>query len=74
MFELKFLVGKDKMARVQKVKSGVITYITDDGFAFEVTSQDMGDTEFPGECKAISLMKYIKRALIALDSKDENNE
>lgn len=74
MFELKYLVGTGKMARVQKITRGVVTYVTDDGFAFEVTPGDMGETEFPGECKAIALMKYIKRALKTLEAKDETEE
>lgn len=63
MFDLKTLVAQGKRARIQKVQSGVVTYITDDGFTFRVEPVDMGDTEFPGECSAITLMKFIKRAL-----------
>ena len=58
---------KDKKVRFDFYRQGILYYITEDGFRFEVPISDTGDACFNNEDKAILFMRWIRKQL-------ENNE
>jgi len=71
--KLKFIkerVKDGKKVRFTRYRQGNLYYETEDGFEFPVPLSDAGDATFLVEDKAILFMRYIRKALDALDEID----
>jgi hypothetical protein len=66
---LKTIVAAGNMARISKAVAGVLYYQvnTSEGtYQFPVDMndrEDVGTTAFPGEIKAVTLMRYVRKAI-----------
>lgn len=52
---------KDKTASFVSYRQGNLLYRTSDGFEFPVEASDLGEAEVQNTCKAIELMRYIRK-------------
>jgi hypothetical protein len=66
MLDLKQMV-KGKSVCFTHYKEGDLWYETEDGFAFPVPIEDIGNAKFQAKDKALLFMRYIRRHLNILE-------
>jgi hypothetical protein len=71
---IKDLVGNGKKVRLERYQSGVLTYVAEGGFKFQVPVADLGDAQALPEESAMTFMKWIKKALVAFETEEETNQ
>lgn len=66
---LKDMVKDNKKVNFTHYFDGALWYTTDNGFAFPVPIDDIGNATFKAEDKALLFMRYIRKHLDTLDQK-----
>lgn len=55
------LVKYNQTASFVSYRQGNLLYKTSDGFEFPIEASDLGEAEVQNTCKAIELMRYIRK-------------
>ena len=66
-YNVKEMVGKDKLVTFVRYIQGNLIYSTDDGFQFPVPIVDLGEAEIKNKEKAILMMRYIRKQIALLE-------
>jgi hypothetical protein len=70
MKSLKEMVSGNKKVKFKFYRAGNLYYETECGFVFNVPVEDVGEATFMNEDKALLFMRYIRKSMEVLNSKD----
>lgn len=73
MYNIKEMV-KDKKVKFVRFRHNELIYVTECGFEFPVPVDDTGDGVFLAEDRAMLFMRYIRKAIKAIEADQEEDK
>jgi len=74
MMQLKEMVKNKKKVRFSFYRDKELWYITEDGFEFPVPLDEIGNSTFMAEDRAILFMRYIRKHMEMLEKAKKEHE